>query len=126
MINTTPVDVAAGGQIPFSVKRRIGDVIENGNNSIILTKPRYFSINATVTFAAESEGDVTIELQNNEVAVPGITASVTAVTPATNIYTLNLTGIIRTFCHEGVSVLTLINNSSVPLTVTNVSIQVID
>ena len=126
MTTTTPVDVAAGGQIPFSVTRRTGCAIQNGDNSIILKKPGYYSINATVTFAADAEGDVTVELQKNNVAVPGVTASVTAVTPTTDLYTLNLTGILRVFCYEGDSILTLVNNSSVALTISNVSLQAIN
>lgn len=126
MTTTTPVDVAAGGQIPFSVTRRTGCAIQNGDNSIILKKPGYYSINATVTFAADAVGDVTVELQKNNVAIPGMTASVTAVTPDTDLYTLNITGILRVFCYEGDNILTLVNNSSVALTVSNVSIQVID
>lgn len=126
MTNTTPVDVAAGGQIPFAVTRRTGCAIQNGDNSIILKKPGYYSINATVTFTADTEGDVTLDLQKNSVAIPGVTASVTAVTPETDLYTLNLTGILRVFCYEGDNILTLVNNSSVALTITNVSIQVID
>ena len=126
MTKTTPVDVPAGGQIPFAVTRRTGCAIQNGDNSIILKKPGYYSINATVTFTADTEGDVTVDLQKNSVAIPGVTASVTAVTPETDLYTLNLTGILRTFCYEGDSILTLVNNSSVALTISNVSLQVID
>ena len=126
MTTTTPVDVASGGQIPFSVTRRTGCAIQNGDNSIILKKPGYYSINATVTFAADAAGDVTVELQKNNVAIPGMTASVTAVTPDTDLYTLNITGILRVFCYEVDNILTLVNNSSVALTVSNVSIQVID
>lgn len=126
MTNTNPVDVAAGGTIPFSVTRRTGCAIQNGTNSIILKKPGYYSINATVTFVAETEGDVTVELQKNNVAIPGITASVSAETATSGLYTLNLTGILRVFCYEGDAILTLVNNSSVALTVSNVSLQVID
>lgn len=126
MTSTTPVDVAAGGKLPLSVTRRTGCAIQNGDNSIILTKPGYYSINATVTFSADADGDVTLELQKNNVAIPGITASVTAVTPETDLYTLNLTGILRVFCYEGDSILTLVNNSTVALTISNVSLQAIN
>lgn len=126
MTTTNPVDVATGGKLPISVTRRTGCAIQNGDNSIILTKPGYYSINATVTFAADEAGDVTVELQKNNVAVPGVTSTVTATATATDLYTLNLTGILRVFCYEGDSILTLVNNSSVALTLSNVSLQVIN
>lgn len=126
MTNTTPVDVAAGGKLPIAVTRRTGCAIQNGDNSIILKKPGYYSVNATVTFTAAAAGDVTIELQKNNVPVPGITASVTTVTPDTDLYTLTLTGFVRLLCYEGDGILTLVNNSDVALTISNVAIQVLD
>ena len=115
MTNTTPVDVAAGGTLPISVARRTGCAIQNGDNSVILKRPGYYTVNATVTFTGQTDGDVTIELQKNNVVVPGITSSVSVVTD--DIYTLNLTGIIRQLCYEGDAILTLVNNSSVALTI---------
>ena len=124
MTNTTPVDVAAGGTLPISVARRTGCAIQNGDNSVILKRPGYYTVNATVTFTGQTDGDVTIELQKNNVVVPGITSSVSVVTD--DIYTLNLTGIIRQLCYEGDAILTLVNNSSVALTISNIALQIID
>ena len=124
MTNTTPVDVAAGGTLPISVARRTGCSIQNGDNSVILKKPGYYTVNATVTFTGQTDGDVTIELQKNNVVVPGITSSVSVVTDDIN--TLNLTGIIRLLCYEGDAILTLVNNSSVALTISNIALQIVD
>ena len=126
MTNTTPVDVAAGGTLPISVVRRTGCAIQNGDNSVILKKPGYYTVNATVTFTGQAAGDVTIELQKNNVVVPGITSTVSVATPDTDIYTLTLTGIIRLLCYEGDAILTLVNNSGVALTISNIALQIID
>lgn len=126
MTNTTPVDVAAGGTLPISVARRTGCAIQNGDNSVILKKPGYYTVNATVTFTGQAAGDVTIELQKNNVVVPGITSTVSVATPDTDIYTLTLTGIIRLLCYEGDAILTLVNNSGVALTISNIALQIID
>lgn len=126
MTNTTPVDVAAGGTLPISVARRTGCAIQNGDNSVILKRPGYYTVNATVTFTGQTDGDVTLELQKNNVVVPGITSSLSVVTADTDIYTLTLTGIIRLLCYEGDAILTLVNNSSVALTISNIALQIID
>lgn len=126
MTNTTPVDVAAGGTLPISVARRTGCAIQNGDNSVILKKPGYYTVNATVTFTGQAAGDVTIELQKNNLVVPGITSTVSVATPDTDIYTLTLTGIIRLLCYEGDAILTLVNNSGVALTISNIALQIID
>lgn len=126
MTNTTPVDVAAGGTLPISVARRTGCAIQNGDNSVILKKPGYYTVNATVTFTGQAAGDVTIELQKNNLVVPGITSSVSVATPDTDIYTLTLTGVIRLLCYEGDAILTLVNNSGVALTISNIALQIID
>ena len=126
MTNTTPVDVAAGGTLPISVARRTGCAIQNGDNSVILKKPTYYTVNASVTFAGQTEGDVTVELQKNNVVVPGITSSVTVATADTDIYSLTLTGVIRLLCYEGDAILTLVNNSDVALTISNIALQIFD
>ena len=126
MTNTTPVDVAAGGRLPISVTRRTGCAIQNGDNSVILKKPNYYTVNATVSFVGQTEGDVTLELQKNDVVVPGITSSVTVATPDTDIYNLTLTGVIRLLCYEGDAILTLVNNSDVALTISNIALQIYD
>ena len=126
MTNTTPVEVAAGGTLPISVTRRTGCAIQNGDNSVILKKPSYYTVNGSVSFTGQSAGDVTLELQKNSVVVPGLTSSVTVATPDTDIYNLTLTGVIRLLCYEGDGILTLVNNSSVPLTISNIALQVFD
>ena len=126
MTNTTPVDVAAGGRLPISVARRTGCAIQNGDNSVILKKPSYYTVNATVSFVGQTAGDVTLELQKNDVVVPGITSSVTVATPDTDIYNLTLTGVIRLLCYEGDAILTLVNNSDVALSISNIALQIYD
>jgi hypothetical protein len=126
MTNTTPSTVLAGGTLPINVTRRTGCSIQNGDNSVILRKPSYYKVNATITFTATTADDVTIELRKNNILVPGITATTTVGTANTEVHTLSLTGIIRVLCYEGDAILTLVNNSETNITITNVALSIID
>lgn len=126
MTNTTPSTVLAGGTLPINVTRRIGCSIQNGDNSIILKKPGYYKVNATITFTAATADNVTIQLNKNNVVVPGITSTATVTTATTEVNTLSLTGIIRVLCYEGDAILTLVNNSETDITISNVSLDVTD
>ena len=126
MTSTTPATVSAGGTLPITVTRRVGTNIISGTNSVILRKPGYYQITATVTFTAAEAGDVTIEARKNNVAIPGITSTATVTTATTEVNTLSLTGIVRVFCYEGDAILTLVNNSETAIDITNVSLSIID
>lgn len=126
MTNTTPSTVLAGGTLPINVTRRIGCAIQNGDNSIILKKPGYYKVDATITFTAAAADDVTIQLNKNNTVVPGITSTATVTTATTEVNTLSLTGIIRVLCYEGDAILTLVNNSETDITISNVSLDVTD
>lgn len=126
MTSTTPATVSAGGTLPITVTRRVGTNIISGTNSVILRRPDYYQITATITFTAEDAEDVTIEARKNNVAIPGITSTATVTTVATEVNTLSLTGIVRVFCYEGDAILTLVNNSETAIDITNVSLSIID
>ena len=124
MTSTTESAVLANGVIPLTtIQRRRGKVIQNGTNSVILNAPGYYKVTASVTFTAPVAGDVTVELQKNNVSVPGVSGSETITTATTELRTITLTGIVRVFCSEDITTLTLVN-TGVAITAENVAFDV--
>lgn len=122
---TTNQEVLANGIIPLTtISRRLGRTIQSSGDDIQLLAPNYYKVDASITFTAPVAGDVTIVLEDNGIPVPGITASLSATN--TDTYTLNLTGIVRTFCCTGARTLNLVNASEVAITTSNVAITVLD
>ena len=122
---TTTQEVLANGIIPLTtISRRLGRAIQSSGDDIQLLAPNYYKVDASITFTAPTAGVVTIVLEDNGIPVPGITASVTATADGT--YTLNLTGIVRTFCCAGARSLNLVNTSEVAINTSNVAITVLD
>ena len=124
MTTTTNASVLANGVVPLTtIQRRDGCALQDGTNSIIFRAPGYYKITGSVTFTAPEAGDVTIVAQKNNTNIPGITASTTITTADTEVRTVNINGIVRVFCNERGSSLTLVN-SGVAITVQNVSLDV--
>jgi len=126
MTNTNSTNVLANSIIPNFINKKVGCAMFWMNNSVLITKPGYYKIAATVTFSAEEAGDVVLTMQKNGIDIPGITATETITTPDTEIRTVTLQGIIRVLCHEGEVFLTLFNKSESAITTSNVSISIID
>lgn len=122
MATTTSSSVLANGIVPLTtITRRRGQVINsNNNNGIILKRPGYYKVNASVTFEAPAAGDVTIKVQKDEVDIVGMTAT-SSITTETQ--TLSLSGIVRVTCGDGMAILNLVN-SGVAITTSNVEIDV--
>ena len=121
MATTTSSSVLANGIIPLTtITRRRGQVINSNGDSIVLRRPGYYKVNATITFEAPAAGDVTIKAQKNDVDINGMTAS-SSIT--TEIQSLSLSGIVRVTCSDGIGILTLVN-SGVAITTSNVEIDV--
>ena len=124
MITTTTNSVLPNGIIPLtSIARKKGCIISQGVNGVILTKPGYYKINATVTFTMPAAGEATVILTKNNVALPGITATTHISTATTENATIALTGIVRVFCNEGQVVLSLLN-TGLAITEENVAFDV--
>ena len=124
MTTTTNASVLANGVIPLTtIQRRTGCALQDGTNSIIFRAAGYYKVNGSITFTAPVAGDVTITAQKNNIDIPGITATTTITTADTEIRTLNINGIVKVFCSERGSSLTLVN-SDVAITVQNVSLDV--
>ena len=126
MTTTTAQSVLADGIIPLtSIARRKGCSIQSSNNSVILGKPSYYKVSATITFTAPAAGNTTVALFKNGVTVPGITATQTITTATTEVRSMTLDGIVRVFCNEGQPVLTLVN-TGVGITISNVELSVFE
>lgn len=124
MTTTTANSVLANGIIPLTtIQRRRGQVVESNSNNITLNRPGYYKVNAYVTFTAPAAGDISIQLQKNGVDVTGLTASTTITTATTEVRTLNISGIVRVFCNEGFSTITLVN-SGLAITTSNVEMDI--
>lgn len=124
MTTTTDSAVLENGIIPLTtIQRRRGRVIQNGTNSVLLNMPGYYKVTGSVTFTAPAAGVVNIQLQKNNVDVPGITAGTTITTATTEVRTLNISGIVRVYCNEDIATLTIVNNG-VAITVQNVALDV--
>ena len=124
MTTTTANSVLANGIIPLTtIQRRRGQVVESNSNNITLNRPGYYKINASVTFTAPAAGVMSVKLQKNGVDITGLTASTTITTATTEVRTLNISGIVRVFCNEGFSTITLVNNG-LAMTTSNVEMDI--
>lgn len=76
--NTTPTAIAVGNIIPVGTTvRRFGKCINQDGNTITLSGPGYYLVNASATVAPTAAGTVSITGQKDSVAVIGATASAT-------------------------------------------------
>lgn len=124
MTTATASSVLADGIIPLTIiSRRRGQALNAGNDGILLNRAGYYKVNASISFTAPAEGDVTITAQKNGIDIAGLTAT-TSVSAADTVYSnISLSGIVRVFCNEGLATLTLVN-SGVAITTSNVEIDV--
>ena len=122
---TTAATIPAGGALPLSsiLRRQSGCIGQLGSDSIILSRPGYYKVTATVTFTAPATGDAEIALTQDGVQVPGITASTTIATANTEVRSLAISGIVRVGCCTGSSALQLVN-PGVAIDTSNISLDV--
>ena len=81
--NSTTETVAVGAAYDFDTNRIVpGCTVGHvpGTSVFTLTKPGYYYVTFNTTFTTTAAGDVSVELQNGGVAVPGATGSVTITT----------------------------------------------
>ena len=124
MTTTTANSVLANGIVPLTtISRRRGQVINGGTNSVLLGRPGYYKVNASITFTAPAAGTISVKLQKSGTDVVGVTASTTITTATTEVRTLNISGIVRVFCNEGFSTITLVN-SGLAMTTSNVEMDI--
>ena len=84
--NTTTQNVVANGTITFTTDRILtGCTVTRNGSTFQLNKPGYYYVTFNAVAAAtETVGDLTVELYNNGVAVPGAIATVTTTTAGNN------------------------------------------
>ena len=108
--NTSVQDVALNGIInPGTVVRRFGPNLSLSGNAIQIAGAGYYDIDTSFTVEPTAAGTVTITAYLDNVAIPGATASETAVAENDPI-NLSITAVIREACQccEGLSNLTFV------------------
>lgn len=124
MVTTSETSVLSNGIIPLTtIQRRRGKAIQSGNNGILLQCPGYYKISGTITCSVPTAGTVSIQIQKGGINVSGIMASSTIATASTDLATLSFSGIIRIYCNEGISTITLLN-SGVAITLENAALDI--
>ena len=76
--NITTQNVAVDGLLTFTTDRILtGCTVTRNGPTFQLNKPGYYYVTFNANGSATSVADATIELQNNGIAVPGATATIT-------------------------------------------------
>ncbi len=125
LITPTTAAVTAGGVFPLTTvaRRQCGCVTQLGADSVILSRPGYYKVTATVTFTAPAVGTATMRLTQDGNPVPGAVASTSIATANTQIASLAISAIVRVPCCNGSSVLQLVNADDAVNT-SNISLDV--
>ena len=95
--NSTTQTVDVGAAYVFDTNRIVtGCTVGHvpGTTSFTLTKPGYYYVSFNTTFTTEAIGNVTVELRNGGVAVPGATGTET-ITTVGNIESIAFSTIVK-------------------------------
>ena len=95
--NSTTQTVDVGAEYVFDTNRIVtGCTVGHvpGTTTFTLTKPGYYYVSFNTTFTTEATGNVTVELRNGGVAVPGATGTET-ITTVGNIESIAFATIIK-------------------------------
>lgn len=135
--NTATQALAVGDSINFGEVYRRYDkrgscgcrTFELNGTSIALQSSGIYHVTAVITFTAPAAGDVTFQLNNNGVAIPGAVTTETVTTATTEINTTTLDFYVltdRNYILNTLSTLTSISitNTGVASTVTNVVVNI--
>ena len=124
LVTPTLASILADGIIPLStIARRRSYAIQQSNDSILLNAPGYYKVSLNITFTAPEAGDVTVELRQDGVAVPGATATETITTATTEVRTISFDVIVRVPCCGAPSTLTFVN-TGVAISSSNIAVNV--
>ena len=124
LVTPTLASILADGIIPLStIARRRSYAIQQSNDSILLNAPGYYKVSINITFTAPTAGDVTVELRQDGVAVPGATATETITTATTEVRTISFDAIVRVPCCGAPSTLTFVN-TGVAISSSNIAVNV--
>ena len=125
LTTTTAQTVNQDSIIPLTtITRRKGCAIQSGNNSVLISKPGYYLVNAVITFTSSVAGNATVELDQNGQAVVGATGTTAIATATTEPATITISSIVRVLCNQGITTLTL-RNTGIDLSTSNVALSVV-
>lgn len=101
------------------------------NDSIVLQHSGMYKVHATVTFTGDAAGDVTLQLSQNAVPIPGAIATVTVTTADTEVNTASIDYfiLVDSVCLLGNSTtigqaVNVVNTGATDITVTNYVLNV--
>lgn len=95
---TTSTAITAGSVIPLGTTiRRFGCNLEQSTNTIETCGNGYYKVTAVATVAAESTDPITVTLQQDGVAVPGASSTIT-VAGTSDQTVLTVIGVVRNKC----------------------------
>ena len=109
-VNTSSQNVTPNGIIGLgSVIRRFGPNLHLSGNAIQIEGAGYYDIDASITVAPTTAGNVTISVYKDNVLIPGATATETAA-EANDPVNLSITALVREQCPccDGASNLTFV------------------
>ena len=125
--NTTTQAVATGDLLTFTTDRILtGCTATRSGQTFQLNKPGYYYVTFNAIAAATTLGELTVELQNNGVVVPGAVSTYTTTTDGDNAsYAFSTIIRVPPSCCvvDNTARLTLVN-SGVDATYTNVNINI--
>ena len=123
--NTSSQEVSVDGIIvPGTIVRRFGPNLGLAGNAIQIAGAGYYEINASITVAPTTEGEVTVTIFKDGVALQGATATETAAAAGDSV-NLSISALVREFCSccDGLTNLTFVLTGTAS-TVTNIAIVV--
>ena len=124
-VNNSAQNVAVNGVIDLgSIIRRFGPNLTLSGNAIQVCGPGYYDIDASITLAPTAVGNVTITVFNDNIAIPGATATA-SVSTANNPVNISIASLFREpcACCESLSNLTFVLTGTAAA-VTNVAVVV--
>lgn len=126
VINTSTTPVVANATLPLtSIVRRRTSLIDLGGDAVIVSDKgyKYYLVTVNATFTAPTAGDVTLTLQQNNIAVPGATATETITTANTETRSISFQVIVKTTHCCGLDAFSVLN-SGVAATFSNIAVSV--
>lgn len=97
-VNNSAQNVAVNGVINLgSIIRRFGPNLTLSGNAIQVTGPGYYDIDASITLAPTTAGNVTITAFKDNIAIPGATATAST-SVANNPVNISISSLLREPC----------------------------
>lgn len=106
-VNTASTPLIPNAQVPFgSVIRRFGKNVNLDGDSISVRGSGYYKVDCSITVAPSAAGNITAQLFNDGIAVPGASARAAAAA-ADEPVNLNIVALVRNQCCDSSDVLSI-------------------